>query len=218
MGSDPGRGRSRGSRGRLDRPPGWADSLLAGRSRADKEADQDARMKALLAFGAVAALLILALRVVFSAVGLRFGWWSAPVFVPALAWALCSAAMNRVLRPVELNGWRWPARLKGAGLLALLLWFCWDVWAGPTAMAWKHAHGGFDSTTGAGPRYPLHAILAASPIVMGLVAFLLLAMGMVLAPNVRSREREPPRPPGDPEPLRAPLVRERRPPQPPRWP
>jgi hypothetical protein len=102
MGSDPGRSRSRGYEGRLDRPPGWADSLLAGRSRADKEADQ--------------------------------------------------------------------------------------------------------------------AILAASPIVMGLVAFLLLVMGMVLAPNVRSREREPPRPPGDPEPLRAPLVRERRPPQPPRWP
>jgi hypothetical protein len=108
--------------------------------------------------------------------------------------------------------------LKGAGLLALLLWGCWGWWAGPVARAWKTAHGGFNSTAGIGPRYPLHAILAASPMVMGLVAFLLLALGMVLAPNVRSREREPPRPPGDPEPLRAPLVGERRPPLPPRWP
>jgi hypothetical protein len=218
MGSDPGRSRSRSYESRLDRPPGWADSLMAGRSRADKEADQDARMKALLLVGSAVALLILALHAMFSVVGLQFGWWSAPVFVLLFAWALLSAAMNRVLRPVELDGWRWSTRLKGAGLLAVLLWPCWSLWAGPVAKAWKTAHGGFNSTTGIGPRYPLHAILVASPIVMGLVAFLLLALGMVLAPNVRSREREPPRPPGDPEPLRAPLVRERRPPQPPRWP
>lgn len=218
MGSDPGRGRSRGYDGRLDRPPGWADTLLAGRSRADKEADQGARMTALLVIGSVAALLIVALHAMFSAVGLEFGWWSAPVFGPLFAWALFSAAMNRVLRPVELDGWRWPARLKGAGLLAFLLWVCRGWWAGPAARAWKTAHGGFNSTTGKGPRYPLHAILGASPVVMGLLAFLLLALGMVLAPNVRGREREQPRPPGDPEPLRAPLVSERRPPLPPRWP
>jgi hypothetical protein len=218
MGSDPGRGRSRGYGDRMDRPPGWADTLMAGRSRADKEADQDARMKVLLLVGSAVALLILALHVIFSAVGLRFGWWSAPVFVPVFAWALLSAATNRVLRPVELDGWRWPARLKGAGLLAFLLWFCWGLWAGPVARAWKTAHGGFNGIATDGPRYPLHAILDASPVLMGLVAFLLLALGMVLAPNVRSREREPPRPPGDPEPLRAPLVSERRPPLPPRWP
>jgi hypothetical protein len=202
----------------MDRPPGWADTLMAGRSRADKEADQDARMKALLLVGSAVALVILALHAVFSAVCLRFGWWSAPVFVPVFAWALLSAATNRVLRPVELDGWRWPARLKGAGLLAVLLWFCWGLWAGPVARAWKTAHGGFNGIASDGPRYPLHAILAASPIAMGLVAFLLLALGMVLAPNVRSREREPPRPPGGPEPLRAPLVSERRPPLPRRWP
>jgi hypothetical protein len=218
MGSNPGRGRSRRYGGRLDRPPDWADTLLAGRSRADKEADQDARLKALLLIGSAAALVILALHALFTLVGLQFGWWAAPVFLPVFAWALCSAATNRVLRPVELDGWRWPARLKGAGLLAVVLWVCWGLWAGPVARAWKTAHGGFNSTAGGGPRYPLHAILAASPIVMGLIAFLLLALGMVLAPNVRSREREPPRPPGGPEPLRAPLVSERRPPLPPRWP
>lgn len=215
MGSDTGRGRSRG--GRLDRPPGWADTLMAGRSRADKEADQDARMKALLLVGSAVALLILALHAIFSAVGLRFGWWSAPAFVPVFAWALLSAATNRVLRPVELDGWRWPARLKGAGLLAFLLWCCWGLWAGPVARAWKTAHGGFNGIATDGPRYPLHAILDASPVMMGVVAFLLLALGMVLAPNVRGREREPPRPPGGPEPLRAPLVSEGRPPLPRRW-
>jgi hypothetical protein len=202
----------------MDRPPGWADSLLAGRSRADKQAEQDARMKALLVVGAAVALLVLVLHTVFSLVGLRLGWWSVPVFAPVFVWGLCSAAMNRVLRPVELDAWRWPARLKGAGLLALLLWVAWGVWAGPVARAWKTAHGGFNSVAGGGPRYPLHAVLAASPVMMGLVAFLLLALGMVLAPNVRSREREPPRPPGGPEQLRAPLVSERRPPLPPRWP
>ena len=187
MGSDPSRGRSRGYGGRLDRPPGWADTLMAGRSRADKEADQDARMKALLLVGSAVALLILALHAIFSAVGLRFGWWSAPVFVPLFVWALLSAAMNRVVRPVELDGWRWPARLKGAGLLAFLLWVCWGWWAGPVARAWRTAHGGFHGIATDGPRYPLHAILDASPVMMGLVAFLLLALGMVLAPNVRSR-------------------------------
>ncbi len=218
MGSDPGRGRSRGYGGRLDRPPGWADSLMAGRSRADKEADQDARLKALLVIGCAVALVILALHALFTLVGLQFGWWSAPVFVPVFVWALFSAAMNRVLRPVELDGWRWPARLKGGGLLAFLLWVCWGWWAGPVARAWKAAHGGFHGIATDGPRYPLHAILDASPVMMGLVAFLLLALGMVLAPNVHSREREPPRPPGGPEPLRAPLVSERRPPLPRRWP
>jgi hypothetical protein len=202
----------------MDGPPRWAETLLAGRSRADKEADQDARLKALLLVGALVVFLILGLRAVFSLAGLQLGWWSAPVFVPAFAWALFSAAMNRVLRPVELDGWRWPARLKVAGLLAFLLWVCWGWWAGPVARVWKTAHGGFNGIAADGPRYPLHAILAASPVMMGLVAFLLLALGMVLAPNVRSREREPPRPPGDPEPLRAPLVSERRAPLPRRWP
>jgi hypothetical protein len=207
--------RTGGDRGRSDRPPGWADTLMAGRSRADKEADQDMLLKGLLLVGAVLTLLILALHALFTAVGLQLGWWSAPVFVPVFVWALFSAGMNRVLRPVELDGLRWPARLKGAGLLAVLLWVCWGLWAGPVARAWKTAHGGFGRL---GPRYPLHAVLGASPVMMGLVAFLLLALVMVLAPNVRARDREPPRPPGGPEPLRAPLVSGRRPPLPPRRP
>lgn len=95
------------------------------------------------------------------------------------------------------------------------LWVCWPLWAGPAAWAWKAGHGSLGSIAGGGPRYPLHAVLVASPVALGLVAFLLLALGMVLAPRVREREREWPAPPAGP--LRAPLVAERRP-QHPRWP
>ena len=130
MGSDPGRGRSRGYGGRLDRPPGWADSLMAGRSRADKEADQDARLKALLLIGSAAAL-----RDPRVARDLHGGWFAVGVVVgagvrPGVRVGAVSAAMNRVLRPVELDGWRWPAAVEGrraarvpaVGLLGLVGW------------------------------------------------------------------------------------------------
>ena len=112
----------------------------------------------------------------------------------------------------------------GGALLAVVLWTLWPLWAGPAAGAWKTAHGGFGGAAGGGPRYPLGAILAASPVAMGMVAFLLLAVAMVLAPRVSKQKRERPAPPADPQPLRAPLVASRvpatePPPQhPPRWP
>src|ERR1035441_6696989 len=56
----------RGERGRTDRPPGWADSLLAGRSRADKEAEQDAQLRVMLLVGAVLGTVALALDAVFT--------------------------------------------------------------------------------------------------------------------------------------------------------
>ena len=175
-------------------------------------------VKGMLLVVSVLGAVILGLDELFSFVGLRFGWWAAPVFVPVLVWLLVSALAQRVLRPVELDGWRWGQRLRTAAVLAFVLWVVWGWWAGPVARAWKHEHGGFNSVAGGGPRYPLHAVLAASPVLMGLVVFLLLALGMVLAPNVRRRDREPPRPPGGPEPLRAPLVNERgRPPRPRHW-
>jgi hypothetical protein len=218
MGSDPGRRRAGYGRG-VDREPHWSDPLLAGRSRSDKEADRDALLKGMMLVGSLLGVVVLGLHAVFSYVGLQFGWWAAPVFFPVFVWLLVSAAASRVLRPVELDGWRWGQRLKAAGVLALLLWLVWGWWAAPVARAWKNAHGGFNSIAGGGPRYPLHAVVGASPVWMGLVVFLLLAVAMVLAPNVRGRDREPPRPPGGPEPLRAPLVNERgRPPLPRHWP
>lgn len=218
MNSGPGSGRERRYDRRADRPPGWAETFLAGRSRADKEAEADMRLKAMLLLGIVAVLLVAGLNVAFSLVDLRLGWWSVPVFVPVFAWGLISAVADRVLRPVELEVWRWSARFKAAGVLLVALWVCWRVWEGPVARAWKAAHGGFNVRSGLGPRFPLHAILAASPVLTGLVAFLVLGLGMVLAPNLRRSERQPPRPPGGPEPLHAPLLSEHRPPLPRHWP
>ena len=215
MGSAPsGPAGRRGERGRTDRPPGWADSLLAGRSRADKEAEQDAQLRVMLLVGAVLGTVALALDAVFTAVGLQFGWWSAPVFAPLFIWLLACPACNRVLRPVELDELSWRQRLYGAGMLAVTLWVCWPLWAGPAAGAWRAARGGAGPS---GLSYPLGVILAASPVAMGAVAFLLLALGMVLAPRIRPREPEQTPPPGDPEPLRPALLEQRRGDRP-RWP
>ncbi len=206
--SDPWKGRGGGSRRGLDRPPGWTDSLLAGRSRADKEADQDAQQKAMLLAGVVIVLLVLLLRWTFGAVGLALGWWSAPAFAPVIVWSLVSVFADRLLRPVEIEQLGWPKRLKLGALLLVSLWALWGVWAGPAARAWKAAHGGFLSAArGGGASYPLHAVLAASPVALGIVAFLLLAVAMVLFPRpVRRGGRVPPTPPGGPEPLRPPLM------------
>lgn len=220
-GSDPRRPAQRhGQRGRSDGPPGWEDSLLAGRSRADKEAEQDAQLRVMLLVTIVVGTAAVALDAVFTAVGLQFGWWSAPVFAPLFVRLLACPVSNRVLRPVELDRLRWRQRLRAAGAIAVVLWVCWPLWAGPAAGAWRGAHGGVSAL---GLRYPLGKVLGASPVAMGVVAFLLLALGMLLAPRIRPREPEHTPPPGDPEPLRPALLAERpadRPgwPDRPRWP
>jgi hypothetical protein len=212
--------RDRG-RGRMDGPPGWADALFAGRSRADREADQDAMLRVVLVIGGVLILLLVGLHALFTVVGLQLGWWSVPVFAPLFVWLLASAAMRGGLRPVELEELRWRQRLKGAGMLLVALWLVGPLWAGPAAGAWRAGHGGFHGVASDGPLYPLGAVVAASPIAMGIVAFLLLAVGMTLAPRVREREPQRPAPPAGPEPLRAPLISQRPPErrqQHPRWP
>ena len=101
--------------------------------------------------------------------------------------------------------------------MLVLLWVLWPLWAGPTAEAWKAAHGGLGPL---GPRYPLGAVLGASPVAMGFVAFLVLAFGMVLAPRIREREPKRHAPAWDPEPLRSATPCRPRAPSPdlPRWP
>jgi hypothetical protein len=183
-----------------------ADWLLAGRSRADKEAEQDAQLRVMLLFGVVLGAVALALDAVFSAVGLQFGWWSAPAFAPLFVWLLACPVCNRVVRPVELDRLRWRQRLYAAAAIAVMLWVCWPWWAGPAAGAWRAAHRGVSAL---GLRYPLGAVLGASPVVMGVVAFLLLALGMLLAPRIHPREPERTPPPGDPEPLRSAILAER---------
>jgi hypothetical protein len=214
---DPRWGGARGRGGRMDRPPGWAESLFAGRSRAEKEAAQDAQLLVMLVGGSVILAGALALNALFTAVGLRFGWWAVPVFVPLFVWLFVSALCDRLLRPVELEDLRWGQRLRVAGALVVVLWLVWPFWADPVAGAWRRAHGGLGPL---GPRYPLGAILGASPVAMGVVVFLLLGLGVVLAPRIKRREPKYPAPPGGPEPLRSPLLAPRppRPPGPPRWP
>jgi hypothetical protein len=207
----------------MDRPPGWAESLFAGRSRAEKEAAQDAQLLVMLVGGSVILAGALALNALFTAVGLRFGWWAVPVFVPVFVWLFVSALCDRLLRPVELELLRWGQRLCVAGALAVVLWVVWPLWADPVAEVWRRAHGGIGPL---GPRYPLGAILGASPIAMGMVVFLLLGLVMILAPHINRREPKYPVPPGGPEPLRSPLLAPhpprpsspQRPPGPPRWP
>ena len=175
-GDDPRRQlRTGGNWDRMDRPPGWVDSLFAGRSHADREAEQDAMLRVLLVIGGIAVLLIVALNALFTMVGLQLGWWSVPAFAPLLFWSFACALWGRVLRPVEIDVLSWRHRLAVAGMLAVTMWLVWPLWAGPTAKAWKAAHGGITAVFG--PRYPLGAVLGSSPIAMGLVAFLLLAIG-----------------------------------------
>ncbi len=213
-GADGGYGRGAGGY-RRDEAPGWVDWLAAGRSRSEKEAEADARVWAIVIGAVVVGTLIWLLHGVFSLVGLALGWWAAPVFVPLLAWFLLSAVCERMLRPVELDGLGWRQRLAGGGGLLVVLRVVWPLWAGPAAAAWKHAHGGFVTATG--PKFPLSAVLGASPVAMGIVVFLWLAIAMVLAPCVPSRKPQPARAPGGPEPVRPPLTRTGRPNHP-RWP
>ncbi len=204
-------------RGRMDGPPGWVDQVFTGSSHAEKEADQDLMLRlGVLLVGGVGVLLM-GLDALFTTLGLQFGWWAAPVFGPLLVWLFASACMSRVLRPVEIGWLSWPQRLAGAGLLLVLLWLVWPLWSGPAALAWRAGHGGFGSV---GPHYPLGKVLGASPVAMGLVMFLMVAVGMLLAPSVHKRRyREYVAPPSGPERLRAPLVSEQRDrPRHPRWP
>jgi hypothetical protein len=101
--------------------------LFAGRSWAEKEAAQDAQLLVMLLGGSVILALALALNALFTAVGLRFGWWAVPVFVPLFVWLFVSALCDRLLRPVELEDLRWGQRLRVAGVLAVVLWVVWPL-------------------------------------------------------------------------------------------
>lgn len=185
--------------------PGGLDRLLAGRSRADKEADQDAIQRLLIFGGLVVGAVIFVIWGFFRLLGLRLGIWSLPVFAPLWAWAFVSCIVKEPLRPVamvRLAGWR---RLALVGLLLFLVWLVWPLWADPAAAAWHAAHGGFGPFL-TRPNYPLAAIIAASPFAMGLVAGLLLVFGMLATPGFRRREPPAEGPPSGPVPLRSALV------------
>lgn len=199
-----------GGRGRMDGPPSWFEGVVAGRSRAEREADQDMMVRATVLLCVVVGLLLFGLSATFGAVGLQFGLWALPAFLPLLIWMFGCAVFGCVWRPVELDLLYWQERLMAVGALFVVMWLVWPLWAGPTVKAWRADHGGFASIKLTGtPSFPLNAVLDSSPIAMGLIAFILLAVGMVLAPNLKRRKRKQPdwpEPPGEPEPLRASLA------------
>lgn len=197
-----------GGRGRMDGPPSWVEGMVAGRSRADREADQDMMVRWVAILAAVFSPLLLGVKGLFVLVGLQFGWWSVPVFAPLFVWLVFCMATRHVWRPEELDLLGWRQRVQGTVVLLLVVWVVWPLWAGPTAKAWRDAHGGFAHFLHTGlTSLPLHVAWEASPLAMGLVAVLWLGTGMVAAPNLKRRERESwPGPPADPEPLRTMLV------------
>jgi|GEM_PF-1850510 len=183
--------------GNVRRQPSVLDGLLGGRSRADKEADADA-FRNVLVFAALALIASAAgLRWLFLAVGLRFDWWAALPFVPLLLWLLVCGGARQVIRPrglAELRCWK---RVIAAALIAGAVWLLWPLWADPVAQAWQHAHGGWRSLEHGGLRYPLAAVLDAAPAWLGVVAFVLLALGMTAPPRTRARRSDDEQPPAE---------------------
>lgn len=158
MGGDPRRDVRIGSggRGRMDGPPSLVESYVAGRSRAEREADQEMMVRGMILIGAVVGLVVLGLSAMLESVGLQFGIWALPGFLPLLIWAFGCAVSGRVWRPVELDLLRWPERLKVAGALLVAMWLVWPLWSGPTAKAWRADHGGFASLKLTGtPSFPV---------------------------------------------------------------
>ena len=199
---DTGRSAPASRRGSARRDPSVFDGLLGGQSRADKEAAADAFHKLLL-FGALAVIAgVAGVRWLFLAVGLRFGWWSAPAFAPLLLWLLASGAMRHAVRPLKLTTLRLGARLILTPLIAVAVWLVWPLWADPVARAWHRAHGGWRPLAHGGLHYPLSTVLAAAPVALGIVAFLLLALAMTATPSGRAQHDEAEAPP--PEDLPAP--------------
>lgn len=193
--------------GRLDRRSSWSEAVFSGRSRAEREADHDLIVRGLLVVGCLVALMLLGLKALFAALGLQFGLWALPALAPALVWLFASALAGRPLRPLQLDTLAVRRRLAGGVGLLVLLWSLWPLWANPTAAAWRAAHGGFASVARTGtPSFPLHAALGASPVALGVVAFLILAAAMTIAPNPKARDQRPLPPPGGPQPIDSPLA------------
>jgi hypothetical protein len=192
----------------MDGPPSWVEGMVAGRSRADREADQDMMIRGIAILAIFLFPALLGAKGLFALVGLQFDWWAVPVFAPLFVWVLVCMCTRHVWRPLELDVLRWRQRLKATVVLLVVVWLVWPLWAGPTAKAWHDAHAGFANFLHTGlTSFPLHVAWEASPLAMGLVAVLWVGIGMVIAPNLKRRERQSwPGPPADPEPLRTMLV------------
>lgn len=201
-------------KGRSDGPPNWTESLFAGRSHADREADQNLML--------IVAILVLfplvglfaGTHALFEALGMQVGFWALPVCAPAVVWLVACGFARRTLRPPAITEISPIARATIVLVLAGVFRLVWPWWADPTARAWHAAHAGLAHLQVDGaPSYPIGIILNSSPLVLGLLISMTFAATVLLAPTFeillrrrRRREREWPGPPADPEPLRASLL------------
>lgn len=193
-----------------DGSPGWLDSLLAGRSRADYEVERDAAWSQRIFAACVLLVGLLALVCLFSFLDLRLGTWALPVFVPAGVWMIFCAWMREAVRPWRLAELRGGRRLAAVAANLVVLWVLYPVWAGPAAAAWAAAsqsRGDWSSAASLIP--PFGAVIAAAPFALGLVSFVVLLLAMMITPASHPKKPRPPlAPPSQPETLRGQLLDE----------
>src|ERR1700739_4341684 len=111
--------------------PGWLDRLLAGRSRADREVEDDARGRVLMFLACIAVAGLLAVTDVFKALDLQSGLWALPAFAAPAGWAFCSLVAGHAVRPTWLAGLRGRKRLAAVAAALGLLRLIWPLWATP---------------------------------------------------------------------------------------
>jgi hypothetical protein len=194
---------------RRHEPPGRWQGLLAGRSQADRDVEVDAGRRAVI-FGvcAMGVMLLLATDA-FKALGLSFGLWALPAFIGVVGWAVSCRRAGRALRPRQIAGLRGRQRAAAVAVELLALRLVWPLWAGPAAAAWQPAQEGFSESAPAPPSFPYGAVLAAAPVAMGIVAFVLVVLAMTLTPMRSKRGYEPLQPDGEGDSLRVELLTDR---------
>jgi hypothetical protein len=175
-----------------DQSPGFLDSLLTGRSQAEKEQDADGYRRLATAFLGALAVFAFLVHVGETAFEPTWGYWAFPVYAPGFLWLCLLVTRWGDLRPAVLKHLRWYHRVAGIVPLIGLLWACWGLYAGPTQHAWAVRHTVMVSLHGL--HYPVLPVLEAAPVPLALVCVLLMAMVMILLPPKADRDSKSPGP------------------------
>lgn len=184
--------------------PSRLDRMLAGRTNADREAAADAGRRLLIFMACVAFALFVLLTELLKMLGLRFGLWALPAFAPGMLWKLHSMLASKRRHPAWMSGLRGRRRLAAIAVTLAALRLFWPLWADPAAAAWRE-HTELAPMMLV-PELPFGAVVAAAPVALGFVAFLLLVFVMLIPPLRRSRRRARPAPPAGPPTLRSSLL------------